>query len=343
MTTKLSPGLAILYNGRYVRNALKESSSIKGVILTDNGELYARDLKSEQWDHIRTPKTFYFYDIHSKLIYVVSGQSIKPTELHEGRFLDCTDQAIYDIIDNEWCPIYDLGNRKTTEIVRAQTVIGDEFEVRGNPIQVVPELSQINPFEVDLERGFIQGNSLAPGESKTLVYTTELENKKTTVIEVLTRPKIKPRFSAVAGNLEITINDIPTPEYKEYAGLVQINRNLYQLVDWELLIDNDTFNIVTGSWTVSQSGDYQIAANIGLLPLTDSGQEERPWLALVVYSSMQENGIVKGSAMVFERNASLNICLRLSQNTVVVLYLVANQLFETIPSMVTFNAHLIGD
>jgi hypothetical protein len=356
MNGKLVNGLSISYNGHYIRHSLKKKSSVKGSVLTDTGQVYARDNRSDYWEHIRTPVIFYFYDIESEVTYLVNYQEkcIQPV-VPEGRILDCTDLAIYDIIDGFWCPVYDIGNRSTQTILRSDFIQENhstqnyQFELVGNPIGIVDELSQLSEINVNLEMGQIVGEPIEQGQCKVLAYKTKVGAECFLIIHIFIRETPQPRFSAIKGNLELSPTKVPVPEGDLPNGFLSIEDNLYQFVDWEFILSEPNtvqgepqFNIITGAWSVPRTGDYQIAANIQLQPITEPGEPGIPSALLIEYSSIHPNGIIRTIAPIRNESGSFNLSLKLKMESTLVLYLVAAQEFETIPLATTFNGHYLG-
>lgn len=106
---KLFGELAFSYNGHLVDCVPKDHSQLVGTILTTDGKVLTREACGQPWELILTPAVFLFYDNKSSVTFEVDTckkciQELKP----HGRILDSTDKKIYEIKDNQWCPIVDL-------------------------------------------------------------------------------------------------------------------------------------------------------------------------------------------------------------------------------------------
>ena len=98
--------MEISYNGRLVKSVPKHKV---GTILTRDGKVLSRSSLDERWAVIQTPISFFFYDNKTYSSYCVNTEEKylekkNPT----GRIIDCTDQKLYEIQKEEWCPIYDF-------------------------------------------------------------------------------------------------------------------------------------------------------------------------------------------------------------------------------------------
>lgn len=277
----LATKLAFSYNGILVDCKPSQQSSIIGTVLTRHGHLISRDSRDSNWENICTPSIYLFYDNETCITYAVntcerSIHKVKPC----GRILDCTDRVIYEIKDDEWCPICNLKNKKQRFIVLCNSVPANAtevtFEFSGSNPKVDP-FSEIPADRVTFSDGHatvtFDETNLPPEGCSVLLFHVKLCCESTTIAKIFIRASappvitITPRYSAIGGSsAENPIQNFPITIASGFPllDIVLPSPNVaIPIINWIELYDRPSpgsFNPSIGTYTIITPGDYDIEA-----------------------------------------------------------------------------------
>jgi hypothetical protein len=277
--------LAISYNGKFVRYSRKKLSHdlpLGKTFLTHDGCVYKHE--NDDWDQLVTPEEFLFYDSEECVTYLVNRCTKKiESIIPSGKIIDFTDQVLYEIQEDGWCPIYDFSkkdevqpvihcthltssegfNEKTSPMIPRLNLIHGQFttssfqkfpisfEIIGQNPLVDLSLSEILPDAVNLENGSVDPNAIPPGHSKVLVYRSQLDHKSLLVFQIFQRDSIVPTISAKYGQFIFNeLENVVLPEQNPYCPDDEGNACLVHPV-------SDPNNLVQiGDWTSIQGNDF---------------------------------------------------------------------------------------
>ena len=266
--------LAISYNGHLVDCVPKEHSCSIGTILTIDGKIYTREECGDPWELILSPAVFFFYDNKTNFTYQVDSckKSIQDIEPH-GRILDCTDKKIYEIKDNQWCPVCDLNAEEQCcpeSLVFVQSVsscaTGINFSVQGTCPEVISEFSQIQASNVN----FITGTVALPASgSPVLYYSTNICGKNTNVAQIFIREPDTPRMSGIKclnsllpGFVSSDITPLVSRCSRPDNVTSPTGGNTFSPTGISTIISSPTGQLSASTWTVPVTGDWEL--NVGV-------------------------------------------------------------------------------
>lgn len=154
------------------------------------------------------------------------------------------------------------------------------FEVLGCNAKVLDDISEIPSQLVDLQHGFLSEEAVAPGSCAVLTYETCWCDETVMVAQLFIREAFRPRFSAKCGQFvppgapvaAVVATPLPDPLCPEMdpclVPIVSVDgmaTNLYQVVNWMSSMQTPPGQFSDeGVWTVPQSGDYNVKAELYL-------------------------------------------------------------------------------
>ena len=214
-------GLSIAYNGNFLDCVPAVRSPVRGYVLTRSGELIYRENRREEWSEPTTPSVYLFYDNPTHITFLVDTCKTKICKVNPcGRILDCTDNIIYEIKNNQWSAICDLHSKSTRTLVRcSQIPLGSStftLELLGTNSQLLPD-SELTADQVHIisNEATITGLSLTPGSCTVLVYSTCICNEYVIVIHLLlvgiNTARLSEQFGVLNGLISTPVGEAITP------------------------------------------------------------------------------------------------------------------------------------